>query len=174
MYNTYTYKQPAHPLQLLRRDRLAPRHRQHLRPRPWTHIDPSVPALPLSPWQELGHTDCRLHFTRCSPPRGRRCCSRPPPAVSSWSAQSRTGNEACVGPLMPCCRLGSQLVLVDSVWKERFYAKLVIWTSVTNSCPRRVIPIALGDSSAVTGCDRAGCEMSFGPHGYGSWYRKWE
>ena len=48
--------------------------------------------------------------------------------------------------------------------KEMFYAKLA---SVTDSCPRRDIRIVLGDFNAVSGCERAGYEMSLGPHGTG-------
>ena len=49
--------------------------------------------------------------------------------------------------------------------KEMFYAKLA---SVTDSCPRRDIRVVLGDFNAVSGCDRAGYEMSVGPHGSGA------
>ena len=49
--------------------------------------------------------------------------------------------------------------------KEMFYAKL---TSVADRCPRRDIRIVLGDFNAVSGCDRAGYEMSVGPHGSGA------
>ncbi|MCT5353420.1 hypothetical protein LZK34_32860, partial [Pseudomonas aeruginosa] len=49
--------------------------------------------------------------------------------------------------------------------KEAFYAKLA---SVADDCPRRDIRIVLGDFNAVSGCDRAGYEMSVGPHGSGA------
>ena len=45
-----------------------------------------------------------------------------------------------------------------------FYAKLA---SMVDSCPRRDIRIVLGDFNAVSGCDRAGYEMSVSPHGSG-------
>ena len=48
--------------------------------------------------------------------------------------------------------------------KEMFYAKLA---SVVDSCPQRDIRLVLGDFNAVSGCDRAGYEMSVGPHGSG-------
>ncbi|XP_069989707.1 uncharacterized protein [Penaeus vannamei] len=48
---------------------------------------------------------------------------------------------------------------------EMFYTKLA---SVADSCPRRDIRIVLGDFNAVSGCDRAGYEMSVGPHGSGA------
>ena len=49
--------------------------------------------------------------------------------------------------------------------KEMFYAKLA---SVADGCPRRDIRLVLGDFNAVSGCDRAGFEMSVGPHGSGA------
>ena len=49
--------------------------------------------------------------------------------------------------------------------KEMFYAKL---TSVADGCPKRDIRLVLGDFNAVSGCDRAGYEMSVGPHGSGT------
>ncbi|XP_069992327.1 craniofacial development protein 2-like [Penaeus vannamei] len=49
--------------------------------------------------------------------------------------------------------------------KEAFYAKL---TSVIDNCPRRDIRIVLVDFGAVSGCDRAGYEMSVSPHGSGT------
>ncbi|XP_069972314.1 uncharacterized protein [Penaeus vannamei] len=49
--------------------------------------------------------------------------------------------------------------------KEIFCTKLA---SVSDSCPQRDIHIVLGDFNAVSGCDRAGYEMSVGPHGSGA------
>ncbi|XP_069977429.1 uncharacterized protein [Penaeus vannamei] len=49
--------------------------------------------------------------------------------------------------------------------KKMFYAKLV---SVSDRCPRCDIRIVLGDFNAVSGCDRAGYEMSVSPHGSGT------
>ncbi|XP_069979450.1 uncharacterized protein [Penaeus vannamei] len=49
--------------------------------------------------------------------------------------------------------------------KEMFYAKLA---SVADRCPRQDIRIILGDFHAVSGCDRAGYEMSVCPHGSGA------
>ncbi|XP_070000706.1 uncharacterized protein [Penaeus vannamei] len=50
--------------------------------------------------------------------------------------------------------------------KEAFYIKLI---SVVDKCPRRDIRIVLGNFTAVSGCDRAGYEMSVGPHGSGAY-----
>ncbi|XP_069975754.1 uncharacterized protein [Penaeus vannamei] len=49
--------------------------------------------------------------------------------------------------------------------KEMFFAKLVF---VLDSCPWRSIHIVFGDFSVVSGCDRAGYEMSACPHGSGA------
>ncbi|XP_070000704.1 craniofacial development protein 2-like [Penaeus vannamei] len=49
--------------------------------------------------------------------------------------------------------------------KEAFYAKL---TSMVDKCPQRDIRIVLGDSNAVSGCDRASYEMSIESHGSGA------
>ena len=49
--------------------------------------------------------------------------------------------------------------------KEMFYAKL---DSVLDQCSHRDALIVLGDLNAVTGTERAGCEICVCPHGSGS------
>ncbi|XP_069995883.1 craniofacial development protein 2-like [Penaeus vannamei] len=49
--------------------------------------------------------------------------------------------------------------------KEMLHAKVA---SVLDRCPQRDICVVLGDFNVVSGCDRAGYEMSVGPHGSGA------
>ncbi|XP_069985543.1 craniofacial development protein 2-like [Penaeus vannamei] len=49
--------------------------------------------------------------------------------------------------------------------KEMFYSKLAL---VSDRWPRRDIRIVLGDFNVVSGCDRAGYEMSVSPRGSGA------